>query len=195
MTEILFYHLEHRPLERVLPELLEKCLERGWRAVVQTAEQERLEALDTQLWTYRDIAFLPHGTAADGAPERQPDHAARACRAALKIADAVAAQAGEASGHPPIRLKIALHTGRLLVGNIGAKSRMNYTVIGDTVNTCSRIEGLARDFDDGKGSVILVSGDAAGQASEDASLSFEDVGAFTVKGRQEQVRVCRLTQD
>ena len=72
MTEILFYHLERRPLENVLPELLEKCLERGWRAVVQTPAQERLEALDTQLWTYRDIAFLPHGTAADGAPERQP---------------------------------------------------------------------------------------------------------------------------
>ena len=72
MTEILFYHLERRPLERVLPELLEKCLERGWRATVQTPAQERLEALDTQLWTYRDIAFLPHGTAADGAPERQP---------------------------------------------------------------------------------------------------------------------------
>ena len=72
MTEILFYHLERRPLERVLPELLEKCLERGWRAVVQAPAEERLEALNSQLWTYRDDSFLPHGTAADGAPERQP---------------------------------------------------------------------------------------------------------------------------
>lgn len=72
MTEILFYHLERRPLERVLPELLEKCLERGWRAVVQTSARERLEALNTQLWTYREDSFLPHGSAADGPPERQP---------------------------------------------------------------------------------------------------------------------------
>ena len=93
----------------------------------------------------------------------------------------------------PIRLKIAIHTGRLLVGNIGAKRRMNYTVIGDTVNTCSRIEDLARDFDTGTGCVILVSGDTAQKAADADGLGFEDVGAFDVKGRTEQVRVCRLT--
>lgn len=71
-TEILFYHLERAPLERVLPELLEKSLERGWRAVVQAGTQERLEALDTALWTFREDSFLPHGTASDGRPERQP---------------------------------------------------------------------------------------------------------------------------
>lgn len=71
-TEVLFYHLERTPLERVLPELLEKTLERGWRAVVQGGSQERLEALDASLWTYREDAFLPHGTAADGSPEDQP---------------------------------------------------------------------------------------------------------------------------
>ena len=72
MAEILFYHLEHQPLERVLPNLLEKTLERGWRAVVQVGSDERLEALDTHLWTYRDESFLPHGTVRDGAAERQP---------------------------------------------------------------------------------------------------------------------------
>ena len=60
MTEVLFYHLEHQPLDRVLPSLLEKTLERGWRAVVQSGSQERLEALDMLLWTYRDDSFLPH---------------------------------------------------------------------------------------------------------------------------------------
>jgi DNA polymerase-3 subunit chi len=72
MTEVLFYHLEKQPLERVLPELLEKCLERGWRAVVQVASEERLEAIDAHLWTYRDDGFLPHGTRKDGTPEAQP---------------------------------------------------------------------------------------------------------------------------
>lgn len=71
-VEVLFYHLERAPLERVLPELLEKSLERGWRAVVQAGSDERVEALDTALWTYRDDSFLPHGTASAGAPERQP---------------------------------------------------------------------------------------------------------------------------
>jgi len=72
MTEILFYHLERQPLERVLPALLEKSLERGWRAVVQAGGSERVEALDTLLWSYREDSFLPHGTAADGNVELQP---------------------------------------------------------------------------------------------------------------------------
>lgn len=70
--EILFYHLEHTSLERALPDLLEKSLERGWCAVVQAGSDERLEALNSALWTYREDSFLPHGTASDGAPERQP---------------------------------------------------------------------------------------------------------------------------
>ena len=71
-TEVLFYHLERTPLERVLPELLEKTLERGWRAVVQSGSQERLDSLDTSLWTYREDSFLPHGVAGDNYPEHQP---------------------------------------------------------------------------------------------------------------------------
>lgn len=71
-TEVLFYHLDRTPLERVLPDLLEKTLERGWRAVVQAGSIERIEALDTALWTYRDASFLPHGTGSDGPPEEQP---------------------------------------------------------------------------------------------------------------------------
>ncbi len=70
--EALFYHLEHQPLERALPLLLEKTLERGWRAVVQAGSQERLDVLDQHLWTWREDSFLPHGTAKDGHPERQP---------------------------------------------------------------------------------------------------------------------------
>jgi DNA polymerase III subunit chi len=61
MTEVLFYHLESQPLERVIPVLLEKTLERGWRAVVETGSPERADALDALLWTYRDESFLPHG--------------------------------------------------------------------------------------------------------------------------------------
>ena len=62
MTEILFYHLQGQKLESVLTPLLEKSLERGWKVVVQGASEERIEALDAHLWTYRDDGFLPHGT-------------------------------------------------------------------------------------------------------------------------------------
>ena len=72
MTEVLFYHLEHQPLERVLPSLVERTLERGWRAVVQAGSEERVEALDTLLWTYREESFLPHGTRRDGNSAEQP---------------------------------------------------------------------------------------------------------------------------
>ncbi len=70
--EVLFYHLERQPLERVLPSMLEKVIERKWRAVVQAGSAERLEALDLALWTYSDESFLAHGTAKDGHTGEQP---------------------------------------------------------------------------------------------------------------------------
>jgi DNA polymerase-3 subunit chi len=72
MTEILFYHLQRQPLEHVLPTLLQKSLERGWRVVVQASSEERVEALDAHLWTYRDDSFLPHGTGREGEAREQP---------------------------------------------------------------------------------------------------------------------------
>jgi DNA polymerase III subunit chi len=72
MTEVLFYHLQHHPLERALPALLEKSLERGWRAIVQAGSEERIEALDAHLWTFRDDSFLPHGTWRESEAAAQP---------------------------------------------------------------------------------------------------------------------------
>jgi DNA polymerase III subunit chi len=72
MTEILFYQLRKQPLEQVLPALLEKSLERGWRVAVQVASEERLEALDSHLWTYREETFLPHGTDREREAAAQP---------------------------------------------------------------------------------------------------------------------------
>jgi DNA polymerase III subunit chi len=72
MTEVLFYHLQRQPLERVLPTLLEKSLERGWRVVVQASSDERVEAIDAHLWTYADDGFLPHGTLKQAEAAEQP---------------------------------------------------------------------------------------------------------------------------
>lgn len=71
-TEVLFYHLELQPLERLLPTLVERTVDRGWRAVIQVGSQERLEAIDSLLWTWREESFVPHGTARDGSPAEQP---------------------------------------------------------------------------------------------------------------------------
>jgi DNA polymerase-3 subunit chi len=72
MTEVLFYHLQRQPLEAVLPTLIAKSLERGWRAVVQATGEERLAALDDHLWTFADESFLPHGTDKDPDPAGHP---------------------------------------------------------------------------------------------------------------------------
>ena len=72
MTEIRFYHLLDQRLERVLPQLLEVSLQRGWRVVVQASSAERIEALDAHLWTYRDDSFLPHGVSGHADAADQP---------------------------------------------------------------------------------------------------------------------------
>ncbi|HEY9218490.1 MAG TPA: DNA polymerase III subunit chi [Phenylobacterium sp.] len=72
MTEVWFYHLERSGLNEVLPELLEKTLARGWRALVRAPGAERIEHLDAWLWSYRNESFLPHGLADEPQAERQP---------------------------------------------------------------------------------------------------------------------------
>jgi DNA polymerase-3 subunit chi len=72
MTEVRFYHLQRTTLEAALPQMLEKTLARGQRAVVMAGSPERAEALVQALWTQDERSFLPHGSARDGRPERQP---------------------------------------------------------------------------------------------------------------------------
>lgn len=70
--EVWFYHLERSSLDQVLPELLEKTLARGWRALVQARDPDRLASIDDRLWTYRDESFLAHGRATAPDADRQP---------------------------------------------------------------------------------------------------------------------------
>jgi DNA polymerase-3 subunit chi len=67
MTEVLFYHLERASLEGVLPGLLERTLERGWKAVVRCGSLETVARLEEILWTYSDDSFLPHASGAERA--------------------------------------------------------------------------------------------------------------------------------
>lgn len=129
-----------------------------------------------------------------GAPDPQTDHAARACRAALAIAEAVAAENPRliADGLPPIRLRVGIHTGRVVVGNIGAPDRLNFTIVGDAVNVGNRLETLARDYGtDATPVTVLVSEAVRERAGQ--SFDFEALGDLGLRGRDGVLSVCRLT--
>lgn len=126
-----------------------------------------------------------------GAPEPQDDHAARACRAALAIEKRMREIQPTKPGDPQLRVKISIHCGPLIVGNIGAPGRINYTVVGDTVNTCSRIEDLCDGVDDGKSvAIILVSEQIVSETGGD--FQFNPAGSFHVKGKTKPVNVFEL---
>lgn len=72
MSEVLFYHLEKRALEDVLPGLVERTLARGQRALIRTDSAERAESIDHRLWTWSEESFVPHGRGNDGDAAAQP---------------------------------------------------------------------------------------------------------------------------
>lgn len=127
-----------------------------------------------------------------GAPEHLPDHAERAVRAARAIADSLHRQNEQrrVEGLAPVQMRIGLHSGPVTVGNIGSPGRINYTIVGDTVNVGQRLEQLGKQFmTEGDDVVILASeATAAGLTAANA----EDVGAHAVKGRSEPIEVFRL---
>ncbi len=72
MTEILFYHLQRQPLEAVLPSLVARSRERGWKVAIEVPIEERLAALDDHLWTFSDDSFIAHGTDREADAAEQP---------------------------------------------------------------------------------------------------------------------------
>ena len=127
-----------------------------------------------------------------GAPEIQPDHVVLACRAALAIAAAVRADNEErrALGLEPVRVRIGISTGIALVGNIGAPSRMNYTLVGDTVNVAQRLEQLGKIFE-GEGDVtVLVTEECRACLPEATALV--SLGSQPIRDRDGTVGIYRL---
>ncbi|MGE0659418.1 MAG: adenylate/guanylate cyclase domain-containing protein [Reyranellaceae bacterium] len=133
-----------------------------------------------------------------GAIKRMPDHADSAMATALAIARALHEdnQRRRAAGRVPIRLRVGLHSGPVVVGNIGAPGRINYTVVGDTVNTAQRMEQLGKNYMAPQDEiVILVTGDTvAALQDRDAFAAVLNGPAerHEVRGRLEAIEVHRL---
>src|SRR5258707_13836475 len=98
------------------------------------------------------------------APEPDPDHIANACRAALQAAEAGKhlSEKWRGRGRPGFRTRFGLHTGPAVVGNVGARERINYTLVGAVANQASRLEGLNKAY----GTEILASGEVAGATAD-----------------------------
>jgi adenylate cyclase len=132
-----------------------------------------------------------------GGIARDEDHAGAAIRAALAIARVIKEDNAMrvAAGKLPIRMRIGLHSGPAVVGNIGAPGRVNFTVVGDTVNVANRVEQLGKEFmRDGEDVVLLVSGDTldAVKDRESLNLRLPDPELRPIKGHEEPVKVYRL---
>jgi adenylate cyclase len=123
-----------------------------------------------------------------GAPVAMPDHAAAACRCAVRCQKRLAAlrESWEKQGKPPLFARIGLNTGPVVVGNIGSASRFNYTVIGDAVNLASRLEGLNKFY----GTGICLSEDTFREAGD--AVVVRPVDWVSVKGKTAPVLVYEL---
>jgi class 3 adenylate cyclase len=119
------------------------------------------------------------------APVAQPDHAARACRAARDLLVALTRlNVGWARrGLPAISMRVGLATGPALVGNVGSTTKFNYTVMGDTVNLASRLEGAAKAY----GTLSLLADSTVTAAA--GAVAVRELDRITVKGRSEPVAV------
>jgi len=146
-------------------------------------------------------AFLAEGGTVDkfigdsvmvfwNAPHLQPDHVERACRAALSAktaSDTLNAQF-EAEGLPPFVVRIGIHFGDAVVGNVGSTERMNYTVLGNSVNLAARLEGLNKEY----GTTMLVS--EAVRNRVEHRFRFKPVASVTAKGMTTETRVYELIE-
>ncbi|MEL7058714.1 MAG: adenylate/guanylate cyclase domain-containing protein [Acidobacteriota bacterium] len=171
----------------------------GFTAYSELAEPEDVAALMESYFTHAVEAIFGHGGTLDkfigdcvmaffGAPMALDDHADRAVSAACDIRAALTRWNGEraAAGLPPVRVRIAINTGPVVVGDIGSNRRVDYTVLGNTVNVAARLEEMVASA----GDIVI------GEATYDAlrrKVEVESLGAFQLKGLQQQIGAYRVS--
>lgn len=180
----------------LLPETVEVTVlftdVRGFTALAETlGAREVAELLSELHGAMAEVVFRFGGTLDKflgdgllcyfGAPLPQPDHASRAVSAALEMRRVLSAlnQSRTSRGEPPLELGAGLHTGTVVVGDIGPPERREFTIVGDTVNVASRLEGATKEF----GTPIVVS--AATRAAAGDAFEFREVGSTTLRGKKQ----------
>jgi adenylate cyclase len=167
----------------------------------QTPPGEVIDVLNRYLTAMSDAIMDAGGTlvgyigdgiiAVFGAPIEQEDHADRALQAARVMAGERLESFNEwlrARGFADgFRIGVGLHSGPFMAGNVGSERRLEYTIIGDTVNTASRIEGMTK----GSGRAVFVSETTRSMLTREAP-DLELVGEREVRGREQQIRVWAL---
>ncbi len=126
-----------------------------------------------------------------GAPDRQDDHAMRACASAVAIREAVAREneVRSKAGKPSVRMRVGIHTGEAIVGDIGAKSRVNYTIVGDAVNVAARVESEGK-LHPGGDVVILITEETRNAVGD--RFATEAIGETKLPGRANPVTLFRI---
>lgn len=174
---------------------------RNFTGIAETADPNLLMRQTSRHLTALTEAFLAAGGTVDkfigdsvmvfwNAPRLQPDHVERACRAALSAkaaSDALNAQF-EAEGLRPFVVRLGVHVGDAVVGNIGSLERMEYTVLGNAVNLAARLEGLNKEY----GTAILVSEAVRGRVEN--LFRFRSIGSAPVRGMTTEIQVHELVE-
>ncbi len=163
---------------------------RSFTTISEKMEAHALVALLNEYFTVMVTIIMEEGGVVDkyigdaimavfGAPVPKADDALRAVRAAVRMREALGAlnERLEARGMPALRTGIGVHSGEVVAGNIGSEQRMEYTVIGDTVNLASRLEGATKEL----GEPLVVSEDTYAQV--EAAVVARPLVELTVKGR------------
>jgi adenylate cyclase len=173
----------------------------NFTGIAEASNPDRLMHQTSRHFAALTQAFLAEGGTVDkfigdsvmvfwNAPHLQPDHVERACRAALsaKTASAELNAQFEAEGLPPFVVRLGIHFGDAVVGNVGSDERMNYTVLGNSVNLAARLEGLNKEY----GTTILVS--EAVRNRVEHCFRFYPVASVLAKGMSIETRVYELVE-
>ncbi len=171
----------------------------GFTPLSESLTPEDMVSLINKYFTQMSAIILQHSGTIDkyegdlimaffGAPLPQEDHAVRSCRAALQMQEAIVLlnQRWDAQGYPELRVRIGLHSGQAVVGNMGSDFRFNYTAMGDTVNLAARLEKANKEF----GTYTLISQATRAQAGN--GFRYRSLGEIKVRGRSESTTVYEL---